>query len=75
MTAKIRLLVVDDQVMTLRGIRAALKFSAQIEAIQQAANGREALAILEGAQPYVVLMDVRMPVMDGLEATRLIKER
>lgn len=75
MTAKIRLLVVDDQVMTLRGVRAVLKFSAQIEAIQQAANGREALAIVEETQPDVVLMDARMPVMNGIEATRLIKSR
>jgi YesN/AraC family two-component response regulator len=74
-TAKIRLLVVDDQVMTLRGVRAVLDFSAHIEAIQQAANGREALAIVEETQPDVVLMDARMPVMDGIEATRLIKSR
>ena len=75
MTAKIRLLVVDDRVMTLRGVRAVLKFSAHIEAIQQAANGREALAIVEETQPDVVLMDARMPVMNGIEATSFIKNR
>ena len=75
MTAKIRLLVVDDQETTRLGVRAVLKFSAHIEAIQQAANGREALAIVEETQPDVVLMDARMPVMNGIEATRLIKER
>ena len=75
MTAKIRLLVVDDQVMTLRGVRAVLKFSAHIEVIQQAANGREALAIVEETQPDVVLMDARMPVMNGIEATSFIKNR
>lgn len=52
-----------------------LKFSAHIEAIQQAANGREALAIVEETQPDVVLMDARMPLMNGIEATRLIKSR
>ena len=52
-----------------------LKFSAHIEVIQQAANGREALAIVEECQPDVVLIDVRMPVMNGIEATRLSKSR
>ena len=75
MTAKIRLLVIDDQETTLRGVRAVLKFSAHIEAIQQAANGREALAIVEETQPDVVLMDAHMPVMNVIEATRLIKSR
>jgi len=74
-TAKIRLLVVDDQETTLRGVRAVLQFSTHIEVIQQAANGREALAIVEETQPDVVLMDARMPVMNGIEATRLIKNR
>jgi len=52
-----------------------LKFSAHIEVIQQAANGREALAIVEESQPDVVLMDARMSVMNGIEATHLIKVR
>ena len=56
-------------------MRAVLEFSTHIEVIQQAANGREALAIVEETQPDVVLMDARMPVMNGIEATRLIKNR
>ena len=75
MTAKIRLLVVDDQETTRLGVNAVLKFSEHIEAIQQAANGCEALSIVEETQPDVVLMDARMPVMNGFEATRLIKNR
>jgi YesN/AraC family two-component response regulator len=74
MTEKLRDLVVDDQETNRQGLIAFLELSADIEVPHQAANGCEALAILEGAQPDVVLMDVRMPVMDGLEATRLIKE-
>ena len=75
MTAKIRLLVVDDQETTRLGVLAVLKISAYIEAIQQAANGREALTLIEETQFDVVLMDARMPVMNGIEATRLIKDR
>jgi DNA-binding NarL/FixJ family response regulator len=43
--------------------------------VREAANGREAVRLVEESQPDVVLMDVRMPVMDGLEATRIIKAR
>lgn len=75
MTAKIRVLVVDDQETTRLGVNAVLEFSAHIEAFQMAVNGREALEIIEETQPDVVLMDARMPVMNGIEATRLIKRR
>jgi len=74
-TAKIRLLVVDDQETTRLGVKAVLEFSAHIETIQMAANGREALAIVEETQTDIELMDARMPIMNGIEATRLIKKR
>jgi DNA-binding NarL/FixJ family response regulator len=47
----------------------------QVEVVGEAANGRDAVRLVEERQPDVVLMDARMPVMDGLEATRLIKDK
>ena len=75
MNSKLRVLVVDDQESHRRGVMALLEFAADIEVTHEAANGREALRIVEQGQPDVVLMDVRMPIMSGLEATRQIKKR
>jgi DNA-binding NarL/FixJ family response regulator len=47
----------------------------QVDVVGEAANGRDAVRLVEERQPDVVLMDARMPVMDGLEATRLIKDK
>jgi DNA-binding NarL/FixJ family response regulator len=72
---KLRVLVVDDQEPTRQGVAALLELTADIEVINQASNGWEAVHIVAEEGPDVVLMDVRMPIMDGLEATRQIKER
>ena len=69
-----RVLVVDDQGLTREGIMALLELAPDIEVTHEASNGREAVQIVAEEQPDVVLMDVRMPVMDGLEATRQIKD-
>jgi len=69
---KIRVLVVDDHTIVRDGICALLGLAGDIEVIGEAANGKEALEIVRELMPDVVLMDIAMPIMDGLEATRRI---
>jgi DNA-binding NarL/FixJ family response regulator len=71
----IRILLVDDQDLIRRGMKALLKSDRELEVIGEAKNGRAAIALVESLQPDVVLMDVRMPEMDGVAATKEISER
>ncbi|WP_322816609.1 response regulator transcription factor [Chloroflexus sp.] len=71
----IRVLIVDDQALIRTGIATLLSRKADIEVVGQAENGREALDLVASLDPDVVLMDVMMPVMDGVEATRKLAER
>jgi DNA-binding NarL/FixJ family response regulator len=68
-------LIVDDQPRARQSLRALLATWSPVQGVREAANGREALCMVETAQPDLVIMDVRMPEMDGLTATRLIKAR
>jgi YesN/AraC family two-component response regulator len=69
------LLIVDDRLHSRHALRALLSAHPDFQLIGEAANGREALDLLKQAEPDVVLMDVRMPVMDGITATRLVKQQ
>lgn len=72
---KIRVLIVDDHTLVRDGIRALLQLVADIEVVGEAANGKEALEKVEQLAPDVVLMDLAMPVVGGLEATRRIHSK
>src|ERR1035437_9223285 len=69
---KIRVMLVDDHAIVRDGVRALLEFADDVEVVGEAANGSEALQMVKELSPDVVLMDIGMPFMDGLEATRRI---
>jgi len=68
----IRVLIADDQAMVRSGLRMILESEMDLEVVDEAENGRQAVRIAKRDRPDVILMDVRMPEMDGLEATRQI---
>jgi DNA-binding NarL/FixJ family response regulator len=69
---RLRVLVADDHALVRHGFRSILASEDDIEVIDEASDGREALTIASRERPDVVLMDIRMPVMDGIEATAQI---
>lgn len=71
--ARIRVLLVDDHDLVRQGLIIYLKTAPAIEIVGQAGDGRQAVSLVEQHQPDVVLMDLVMPEMDGIEATRRIK--
>jgi DNA-binding NarL/FixJ family response regulator len=70
----IRVLLVDDQALFREGLETLLSVHKDIEVVGQASNGQEAVEVAAQVQPDVVLMDVRMPVLNGVRATRRLKK-
>lgn len=75
MTKMINVLLVDDQNLIRQGLRALLEMEADLQIIGEAENGQVAIDLVQELQPNVVLMDIRMPVMDGVTATKEICQR
>jgi DNA-binding NarL/FixJ family response regulator len=73
--SEIRVLLVDDQTLVRQGVRSLLELSENIRVVAEATDGRQAVELIPQVEPDVVLMDMRMPVMSGLEALQLLAER
>ena len=71
----IRVILAEDHTIVRKGLRALLENAPDIEVVAEAANGRSALNEVEAKRPDVVVMDITMPLLNGLEATRRLKER
>jgi len=71
----IRVLICDDQVVVREGLRAILSTAPGIQVIGEASDGAEALELVPQTQPAVVLMDLKMPGMNGVQATRAIRDQ
>lgn len=72
---KIKVLLVDDQPILLQGLVGLLSQQESFDIVGQANNGQQAIQLVEQLKPDVVLMDIRMPILNGVEATKAIKEK
>jgi DNA-binding NarL/FixJ family response regulator len=74
MTDELRIMIVDDQVLFREALNTLLSVHSEFTVVAEAGNGLEAIEQIKSSSPDVILMDLRMPVMDGVEATRKIAE-
>jgi len=74
-SSSVRVLIADDQQLVRTGLRMILDAEPDIDVVGEATNGHEAVAMTRQLQPDVVLMDIRMPELDGIEATRRVVQR
>lgn len=72
---KIKVMITDDQRLMREGLKMLLDLEEDVTVVALAENGRDALEKIPIVHPHVILMDIRMPVMDGVECTRIIKEQ
>jgi DNA-binding NarL/FixJ family response regulator len=72
---RIRVLIVDDLERVRQGLRTVLELTDDLEVVGEAGTGLEAIELVDRLEPDVVLMDLEMPALDGLEATQRIKDR
>jgi len=72
---KIKILLADDHTILRQGVRALLEAEPDIEVIEEAENGRDAVKKAMRLKPDIVIMDISMPILNGLDATRLIRKR
>lgn len=70
-----QVIIADDNLRARHGLRAVLTIQPDLEIVGEASQGNEAILLIEATQPDAALLDVRMPVMNGIQATRTIKNR
>lgn len=72
---KITIMIVDDQIILTQGLKMILEMETDLEVIAVAANGQEAVSLCQWQCPDIILMDIKMPILNGVDATEIIKSQ